>query len=141
MENGIDNIADSMNHLNDESYWIQELDKARSQLDKLIEAISDKERNQRIEVLAANIKDWRKRDDETGDSYIFPWKDLALSLLKYPEHVEFDYDICPECGNGRVKLFFCSPKWTWKMMFGRSADMIICPYCKRQVMLRPGIMN
>lgn len=95
----------------------------------------------RIEALAAQIKDWEKMDDDTGDSYIYPWKDLALSLLKYPEHVEFDYDLCPECGNGRIKLFFCSPKWTWAHLCGRSADMIICPHCKRQVMLRMGIMN
>lgn len=95
----------------------------------------------RIEALAAQIKDWDKRDDETGDSYIYPWSDIALSLLKYPEHVEFDYDRCPECGDSRVKLYFKSPDWTWKRMCGRSADMIICSHCKRQVMLKLRTMN
>lgn len=132
----INNQAIFTDNLNDESYWVQELAKAREQLDKLIETISNKEQTQRIEALAAQIKDWDKRDDKTGDSYIYPWSDIALSLLKYPEPVEFDYDRCPECGDSRVKLYFKSPDWTWKRMCGRSADMIICSHCKRQVMLK-----
>lgn len=64
----------------------------------------------RIESLAAEIKDWRKSDDKKNfTSQTFPWEDVALSLLKYPEHVKFEYDTCPDCGNERIKLYFHSP--------------------------------
>lgn len=134
------NEADSLR--NRELYWTQKLEIERGKLDRLIEIISDREKTQRIEELAAQIKDWEKDGvDREEDHQTFPWSDIALSLLKYPEHVEFDYDKCPDCGGERVKLFFRSPEWTWAMMCGRGGDLIICPNCKRQASFSVWIMN
>lgn len=97
------------------------------------EAIRLIERNHRIEALANQIKDCEKDcEDSEEDHQTFPWSDIALSLLKYPEHVEFDYDKCPDCGEERIKLFFRSPDWTWEKMCGSAGEMIICLHCKRQ---------
>lgn len=108
------------------AYFGARLDTARTELAKIIASISDKELNDRIETLANEIKGWGERDR------LFSWKDVALSILKLPETVIFDYDRCPDCGHSRVRIYFHSPKWTWRMMFGRGGEMAICPTCKTQ---------
>lgn len=86
---------------------------------------------ERIEALIIDIKGWEKsRVDENDHAY--PWEGVALSMLSYPEKVEFGHDKCPECGNERIKIFFCSPERTWAAMMGCAGDMVICPCCKRQ---------
>lgn len=100
------------------------------------------ERNQRIEDLVHQIKDWeRSNEDNNIDHETFPWLDVALSLLKYPEFVKFDYDKCSVCGYEKVKLHFRSPDWTWSKMMGQAGIMVICPYCKRQTEFDCSIMN
>ena len=96
----------------------------------------------RIESLAAEIKNWEKSDDKENSTFqTFPWKDVALSLLKYPERVKFDYDACPDCGNERIKLYFHSPRWTWAKMCGRAGNMVICPHCRLQTSFECSVMN
>lgn len=96
----------------------------------------------RIESLAAEIKNWKQSDNkENSTSQTFPWDDVALSLLKYPERVKFEYDACPDCGNERIKLYFHSPEWTWAKMCGRAGDMVICPHCKHQASFECNVMN
>ncbi len=127
---------------NRELYWTQKLEIAREKLDCLIEIISDREKTKRIEELATQIKEWKKDcEDREEDHQTFPWSDIALSLLKYPEHVKFDFDKCPDCGGERIKLFFRLPDWTWALMCGRSGEMVICPHCKRQASFRCNRMN
>lgn len=96
----------------------------------------------KIESLAAEIKDWKESDKKEFSTFqTFPWKDVALCLLQYPEYVELEYDICPDCGNKRIKLYFNSPEWTWAMLCGRAGDMIICPHCKEQASFKCKVMN
>ncbi len=64
--------------------------------------------------------------------YQYPWKHVALSMLRFPERVTFDYDRCPDCGHSRIRIYFRSPKWTWAMMCGKAGKMAICPSCKTQ---------
>lgn len=62
----------------------------------------------------------------------YPWKDVALSMIRFPDKVTLDYDRCPDCGHSRIRIYFYSPKCTWAMMCGVGGDMIICPECKIQ---------
>lgn len=78
------------------------------------------------------IENTPKSDYETPFPEQYSWKDVALSLLKYPERVVFDYDVCPKCGNPRICLYFYSPAWTWTMICGVGGNMVICPHCKIQ---------
>ena len=71
----------------------------------------------------------------------YPWKDVALSLLKYPEKVVFDYDRCPDCGHSRIGVYFYSPECTWAMMCGVGGNMVICPECKIQAEFNETIRN
>ena len=71
----------------------------------------------------------------------YPWKHVALSMLRFPERVTFDYDCCPDCGHSRIRIYFHSPKWTWAMMCGKAGEMAICPYCKTQSALFGIITN
>ena len=104
----------------------ERLIRARTELAKLIASISDKEVNDRIEALANEIKDWEKQETQ------FSWKDVALSMLRFPDKVTLDYDRCPDCGHSRIRIYFHSPKWTWAMMCGKAGEMAICPSCKTQ---------
>lgn len=63
---------------------------------------------------------------------VFPWTDIALSILHEPLSVEFNHDLCPCCGNKRTMLYFSSPDWTWSMMCGRAGEIKICTHCKLQ---------
>lgn len=71
----------------------------------------------------------------------YPWKDVALSMLRFPDKVTFDYDRCPDCGHSRIRIYFHSPEWTWAMMCGVGGDMIICPECKIQAEFNETIRN
>lgn len=108
------------------TYFEERLVRERGKLSKLIASISDKEVNNRIEALANEIKDWEKHENQ------FSWKDVALSMLRFPERVTFDYDRCPDCGHSRIRIYFHSPKWTWAMMCGKAGEMAICQSCKTQ---------
>ena len=96
---------------------------------KLLELINLKDNpiNDRIRSIVSLIKDW-KREDHT----LFSWEDMALSMLKKPWEIEFDKDVCPKCGNKRIKLYFCSPAWTRSLMCDRGGEMKICLFCKSQ---------
>lgn len=73
--------------------------------------------------------------------YQYPWKHVALSMLRYPDKVILNYDRCPDCGHSRIRVYFYSPKWTWAMMCGVGGDMIICPECKIQAKFNETIRN
>lgn len=47
---------------------------------------------------------------------------------------------CPTCGVSLVRMWFCSPDWTWEHLCGRAGDLIICPKCGRNS-LKLHIMN
>lgn len=104
----------------------ERLVRARIELANLIASISDKEVNDRIEGLANEIKNWDKQEGQ------FSWKDVALSMLRFPERIIFDYDRCLDCGHSRVRMYFHSPKWTWAMMCGIAGEMAFCQSCKTQ---------
>lgn len=71
----------------------------------------------------------------------YPWKHVALSMLRFPDKVILDYDRCPDCGHSRIRVYFYSPKCTWAMMCGVGGDMIICPECKIQAEFDETIRN
>lgn len=71
----------------------------------------------------------------------YPWKHVALSMLRFPERITLDYDRCPDCGHSRIRIYFHSPEWTWAMMCGVGGDMIICPECKIQAEFNETIRN
>lgn len=106
---------------------LSKLDNERLCLKTLICEIQNTERNNRIEALVAEIKTWEYSDCDSCS-----WKDVALSMLRYPEKIVFDYDICPYCKNHRLKVYFSSPEWTWSMNCAVAGDMIICTNCKQQ---------
>lgn len=115
-------------------YYAKQLSNAKEQLLRLTDkAIIDK-----IESLANNIKDW-KEHEQTKEEY--PWKHVALSMLRFPDKVIFNYDRCPDCGHSRISVYFNSPKCTWAMMCGVGGDMIICPKCKIQAEFYETIRN
>lgn len=91
--------------------------------------LTDKAIIDKIESLANNIKDWEEHELPNAE---YPWKHVALSMLRFPERVTFDYDRCPDCGHSRIRIYFRSPKWTWAMMCGKAGEMAICPSCKTQ---------
>lgn len=71
----------------------------------------------------------------------YPWKHVALSMLRFPDKVIFDYDRCPDCGHSRIRIYFHSPECTWAMMCGVGGDMVICPECKIQAEFNETIRN
>lgn len=105
---------------------LKNLMKVRKSLSELTKNIAHTQHNNAVEALANEIKDWKKQDKQ------FSWKDVALSMLRFPERITFDYDRCPHCGHSRIRIYFHSPECTWAMMCGVGGDMIICPECKIQ---------
>lgn len=79
-----------------------------------------------------NIKEAEGLEYKQPLPHQYPWKDVALSMLRFPDKVTLDYDRCPDCGHSRIRIYFYSPKCTWAMMCGVGGDMIICPECKIQ---------
>lgn len=71
----------------------------------------------------------------------YPWKHVALSMLRFPDKVILEYDRCPDCGHSRIRIYFYSPKCTWAMMCGVGGNMIICPECKIQAEFNETIRN
>lgn len=71
----------------------------------------------------------------------YSWNNVALSMLRFPEKVKFDYDRCPRCGHSRLRIYFHSPRWTWAMMCGVAGDMVICPECKIQAAFHVTMRN
>lgn len=105
---------------------LKNLMKVRKSLSELTKNIAHTQHNNAVEALANEIKDWKKQDKQ------FSWKDVALSMLRFPERITFDYDRCPDCGHSRIRIYFHSPKWTWAMMCGKAGEMAICPSCETQ---------
>lgn len=64
--------------------------------------------------------------------YQYPWKHVAISMLRFPERITFNYDRCPNCGRSRIRIYFHSPEWTWAKMCGVAGYMMICSNCKIQ---------
>ena len=71
----------------------------------------------------------------------YPWEHVALSMLRFPDKVIFDYDRCPDCGHSRISIYFYSPECTWAMMCGVGGNMVICPECKIQAEFNETIRN
>ncbi len=71
----------------------------------------------------------------------YSWNNVALSMLRFPEKVKFDFDCCPRCGHSRLRIYFHSPRWTWAMMCGVAGDMVICPECKIQAAFHVTMRN
>ena len=81
----------------------------------------------RIEEIANDIKSWK------CEGQFFPWEDVALSILKYPENINFNAGQCERCNDPIISLHFVSPSWTWVKLCGRAGDMKICPKCRTQI--------
>ncbi len=88
-----------------------------------------------------NIKEAEGLEYKQPLPHQYPWKDVALSMLRFPDKVTLDYDRCPDCGHSRIRIYFYSPKCTWAMMCGVGGDMIICPECKIQAEFNVTIRN
>ena len=71
----------------------------------------------------------------------YPWEHVALSMLRFPDKVIFNYDRCPDCGHSRICIFFYSPECTWAMMCGVGGNMVICHECKIQAEFKVTIRN
>ena len=111
-----------------------ELEIAEKELEKELKVYFSP-RNDQIKSLVSLMKNW-----DRNEACSFSWKDTALSILKNPLSVVFDYDTCPKCGKKRIKLHFSSPSWTWALLCGRAGDMVVCLECKSQV-FKCTIMN
>lgn len=116
------------------THYTKQLSNAKEQLLRL----TDKNIIDKIESFANHIKEWREQE-LTKEEY--PWKHVAISMLRFPDKVKFDYDHCPLCGHSRIRIFFYSPECTWAMMCGVGGDMIICPECKIQAEFNETIRN
>lgn len=114
---------------------LKELKRSRERLAKLINSIADRNHNNIVEHIVGQIKNWTNTERQ------YSWYDVALSMLKFPESVLLGYDMCPDCGEKRIKIFFYSPEWTWTMMCGIGGNMIICPNCKIQAEFKEKIRN
>lgn len=88
-----------------------------------------------------NIKEAEGLEYKQPLPHQYPWKDVALSMIRFPDKVTLDYDRCPDCGHSRIRIYFYSPKCTWAMMCGVGGDMIICPECKIQAEFNVTIRN
>lgn len=62
---------------------------------------------------------------ETMDN--FPWDDIAYSMIKFHENTFLDYDICPKCGEKRIKLRF---KAFDERVIPVNGEILICPFCR-----------
>lgn len=93
------------------------------------------------ESTKANIKEAEGLEYKQPLPHQYPWKHIALSMLRFPDKVTLDYDRCPDCGHSRIRIYFYSPKCTWAMMCGVGGDMIICPECKIQANFNETIRN
>lgn len=93
------------------------------------------------ESTKANIKEAEGLEYKQSLPHQYPWKHIALSMLRFPDKVTLDYDRCPDCGHSRIRIYFYSPKCTWAMMCGVGGDMLICPECKIQANFNETIRN
>lgn len=164
-------------------HYTQQLSNSKERLLHL----TDKNRIEKIESLANQIKEWEEREftkdkkerndkiihdnrllakaeflsqmpncDESTKAIIkeaegleykqplphqYPWKHVALSMLRFSDKVSLDYDRCPDCGHSRIRVYFYSPKCTWAIMCGVGGNMIICPECKIQAEFNETIRN
>lgn len=73
--------------------------------------------------------------------YQYPWKDIAESLMTFPDRITLNHSVCPDCKRQRIRLFFTSPKTTWNHSCGVAGYMVICPYCKKQVSFNETMRN
>lgn len=81
----------------------------------------------KLENLASDVKTW-----ETETEY-YPWRHVALSILKYPEKVDFNGGKCPFCNHITIRMLFSSPSATWAMWCGTCGPLVFCPNCKKQL--------
>jgi len=116
----------------------QHYTKQLSNLKEQLLRLTDKTIIDRVEYLTNNIKGWEEHE-LTNEEY--PWKHVALSMLRFPDKVIFDYDRCPDCGHLRILIYFYSPECTWAMMCGVGGNMVICPTCKIQAEFNETIRN
>lgn len=111
----------------DKGYLSERISNAREKISRL----ADKALVDKIESVANDIKKWEEHDI-AEEEHQYPWEHVALSMLRFPDEVTFDYDTCPACGHSRIRIYFHSPKVTWATMCGVGDDMVICPNCKIQ---------
>lgn len=99
---------------------------------------------EKVESLASYVKMWVSREEEETSIFEneFPWDDVALSMLSYPDSVKFSNKTCDRCRKQTlVHIYFRSPSSTWRNMCGRAGHMTICTDCKKQVEYSPTMMN
>lgn len=84
----------------------------------------------RIRPLAYEMRQWPEHN--TRDPHQYPWNDVADCMFKYPRQVKFDYDLCPDCHQPRLRIFYNSSDWAWKHLCGICGWMVICAESKKQ---------
>lgn len=63
----------------------------------------------------------------------YPWKDVLASMCVKPDKVYLTQEICPDCGEKLIRLYFSSPYRRWRHLCGRAGTMTICVSCPKQV--------
>ena len=71
----------------------------------------------------------------------YPWQDVLASMCVNPDRVYITKETCLDCGGKLFRLYFSSPRWTWKHLCGRAGTMTICVSCPKQVTFSLEIMN
>ncbi len=85
-----------------------------------------------VEAFAAKIGGFKKDLSMDRARDMFPWENVRLSLLLYPEEVKFGCGKCPDCGGTAVRILYNSPMVSWSMLAGWKGYFDICPACKTQ---------
>ena len=105
----------------------------------------DNQSIERVESLASCVMSWKERgydDMILPDETNYPWCDVTLSMLEYPDSVKFSTNTCEICGKkSLVEIYFHSPLCTWEKLCGKAGKMTLCTDCERQVKFRVTLMN
>lgn len=96
---------------------------------------------EKVESLAYFVKSWNESGSKE-EYRVFPWSDVALSMLKYPDKVVFANDTCDSCHKQSiVEVFFKSPSYTWEKLCGTAGTLTICTTCQKSISYNETMRN
>ena len=79
---------------------------------------------------------------------MFPWPDVEASRAEAAmqenaerEHPRSHATVCPRCQKPLGWIYFSSPSWTWRKLWGRAGWLGICDPCHLQVEFKLSVMN
>ena len=74
--------------------------------------------------------------DRVGNSnpLICPWYELYDFMTKYKDWVIGESRIrCSHCFKKTMLIYYITPDYTWRRLYGRAGYFLICPYCLKQM--------